>query len=140
MQTRCGSGFAGGKRRIYEYWQENHSVKDKAEFLKHEYGTGGHSHAVPVRHTAVRITMPRGVRYTKSGCDKVQMSWTQVAQRIDALMKKGRFLTPEEEAERQAIQDARTNPLEDVYERFAVVDTEDGEYAIWDEQTGNPSM
>ena len=64
------------------------------------------------------------------------MSWTQVAQRIDALMKKGRFLTPEEEAERQVIEDARTNPLEDVYERFAVVDTEDGEYAIWDEQTG----
>ncbi len=64
------------------------------------------------------------------------MSWTQVAQRIDALMKKGRFLTPEEKAERQAIEDARTNPLEDVYERFAVVDTEDGEYAIWDEQTG----
>ena len=43
---------------------------------------------------------------------------------------------PEEEAERQAIEDAKANPLEDVYERFAVVDTEDGEYAIWDEQTG----
>ena len=131
-----GSGFAGGKRRIYEYWQENHSVKDKAEFLKHEYGTGGHSHACSGATHSGQDHDAKGVRYTKSGCDKVQMSWTQVAQRIDALMKKGRFLTPEEEAERQAIEDARTNPLEDVYERFAVVDTEDGEYAIWDEQTG----
>ena len=130
-----GSGFAGGKRRIYEYWQENHSVKDKAEFLKHEYGTGGHSHACSGATHSGQDHDAKGVRYTKSGCDKVQMSWTQVAQRIDALMKKGRFLTPEEEAERQAIEDARTNPLEDVYERFAVVDTEDGEYAIWDEQT-----
>ena len=131
-----GSGFAGGKRRIYEYWQENHSVKDKAEFLKHEYGTGGHSHACSGATHSGQDHDAKGVRYTKSGCDKVQMSWTQVAQRIDALMKKGRFLTPEEEAERQVIEDARTNPLEDVYERFAVVDTEDGEYAIWDEQTG----
>lgn len=131
-----GSGFAGGKRRIYEYWQENHSIKDKAEFLKHEYGTGGHSHACSGATHSGQDHDAKGVRYTKSGCDKVQMSWTQVAQRIDALMKKGRFLTPEEEAERQAIEDARTNPLEDVYERFAVVDTEDGEYAIWDEQTG----
>jgi len=131
-----GSGFAGGKRRIYEYWQENHSVKEKAEFLKHEYGTGGHSHACSGATHSGQDHDAKGVRYTKSGCDKVQMSWTQVAQRIDALIKKGRFLTPEEEAERQAIEDARTNPLEDVYERFAVVDTEDGEYAIWDEQTG----
>ena len=131
-----GSGFAGGKRRIYEYWQENHSIKDKAEFLKHEYGTGGHSHACSGATHSGQDHDAKGVRYTKSGCDKVQMSWTQVAQRIDALMKKGRFLTPEEEAKRQAIEDAKTNPLEDVYERFAVVDTEDGEYAIWDEQTG----
>ena len=30
---------------------------------------------------------------------------------------------------------AKTDPLEDVYDRFAVIDTEDGEYAIWDNQT-----
>ena len=40
-----GSGFSGGKARIYNYWQENHSAKEKMDFLKHEYGTGGHSHA-----------------------------------------------------------------------------------------------
>ena len=26
-----GSGFAGGKRRIYEYWQEPHSTQDRAD-------------------------------------------------------------------------------------------------------------
>ena len=77
----------------------------------------------------------KGIRYQKSGFDQVQMSWTQVAQRIDSLMKKGRYLTVEEEAERQEIEDAKTDPLEDVYDRFAVIDTEDGEYAIWDNQT-----
>ena len=131
-----GSGFAGGKARIYGYWQENHSTKEKADFLKNEFGTGGHSHACSGASHSGQDHDAKGVRYQKSGCDNVQMSWTQVAQRIDSLMQKGRYLTPEEEAERQAIEVAKADPLEDVNERFAVVDTEDGEYAIWDEQTG----
>ena len=134
--TGRGSGFSGGKARIYNYWQENHSTKEKAEFLKHEYGTGGHSHACSGATHSGEDHDAKGVRYNKSGCDNVKMSWTQVAQRIDSLMKKGRYLTPEEEAERQAIEAAKADPLEEVNERFAVVDTEDGEYAIWDEQTG----
>ena len=41
-----GSNFSGGKNRIYDYFLEPHSQKEKAEFLKKEYGTGGHSHAL----------------------------------------------------------------------------------------------
>ena len=134
--TGRGSGFSGGKARIWNYWQENHSTKEKAEFLKHEYGTGGHSHACSGATHSGEDHDAKGVRYNKSGCDNVKMSWTQVSQRIDSLMQKGRYLTPEEEAERQAIEAAKADPLEEVNERFAVVDTEDGEYAIWDEQTG----
>ena len=134
--TGRGSGFSGGKARIWNYWQENHSTKEKAEFLKHEYGTGGHSHACSGATHSGEDHDAKGVRYNKSGCDNVKMSWTQVAQRIDSLMQKGRYLTPEEEAERQAIEAAKADPLEEVNERFAVVDTEDGEYSIWDEQTG----
>jgi len=132
-----GSGFTGGKARIYNYWQENHSTKEKADFLKHEFGTGGHSHACSGASHSGEDHDAKGIRYTKAGCDKVQISWTQAAQRIDSLINKGRYLTPEEDAERQAIEAAKADPLEDVSERFAVVDTEDGEYAIWDEQTGD---
>ena len=109
-----GSGFAGGKRRIYEYWQEPHSTQDKADFLKHEFGTGGHSHACSNATNSGQDHDAKGVRYSKSGCDQVQMSWLQVAQRIDALIKKGRYLTPEEEAERKAMEEAR----EDISEEF----------------------
>ena len=130
-----GSDFAGGKARIYEYWQEPHSTQERADFLKHEFGIGGHSHACSGATYSGQEHDAKGIRYQKSGCDQVQMSWTQVAQRIDSLMKKGRYLTVEEEAERQEIEDAKTDPLEDVYDRFAVIDTEDGEYAIWDNQT-----
>ena len=130
-----GSDFAGGKARIYEYWQKPHSTQERADFLKHEFGIGGHSHACSGATYSGQEHDAKGIRYQKSGCDQVQMSWTQVAQRIDSLMKKGRYLTVEEEAERQEIEDAKTDPLEDVYDRFAVIDTEDGEYAIWDNQT-----
>lgn len=27
-----GSGFSGGKARIYEYWQKGHSAKEKRTF------------------------------------------------------------------------------------------------------------
>ena len=109
-----GSGFAGGKRRIYEYWQELHSTQDKADFLKHEFGTGGHSHACSNATHSGQDHDAKGVRYSKSGCDQVQMSWLQAAQRIDALIKKGRYLTPEEEAERKVMEEAR----EDISEEF----------------------
>ena len=130
-----GSGFSGGKAHIYNYWQENHSAKEKMDFLKNEYGTGGPSHACSGATHSGQDHDAKGVAYTKSGCDKLQMSWAQVVQRIDGLMRKGRYLSPEEEAERQAIEEAKVDPLGNVYDRFAVIDTEDGEYAIWDSQT-----
>lgn len=86
-----GSGFSGGKARIYEYWQEGHSAKEKADFLKNEYGTGGHSHALSGASGSGEDYDAKGIRYTKSGCDKVQLSWTQVANRIDSLIKQERY-------------------------------------------------
>lgn len=38
-----GSGFQHGKYRIYSYFLQGHTAKEKADFLKDEYGTGGHS-------------------------------------------------------------------------------------------------
>ncbi|RHR02687.1 hypothetical protein DWX64_11670 [Clostridium sp. AF20-17LB] len=69
-----GSGFSGGKARIYNYWQENHSAKEKMDFLKHEYGTGGHSHACSGATHSGQDHDAKGVAYTKSGCDKLQIT------------------------------------------------------------------
>ena len=41
-----GSGFVHGSFRIYDYFMKGHDSKDAADFLKHEYGTGGSSHAL----------------------------------------------------------------------------------------------
>ena len=44
---RRGGITAGGRNRIYEYFMEHHDMKDAAEFLKNEYGTGGSSPGIP---------------------------------------------------------------------------------------------
>lgn len=41
-----GSGFESGKGRIFTFFQNPHTDKEKVDFLKNEYGTGGHSHAL----------------------------------------------------------------------------------------------
>ena len=43
---RRGSGISDGKKRIYNFFNENNSLQERAEFLKKEYGTKRHSHAL----------------------------------------------------------------------------------------------
>ena len=40
---RTGSNFEGGKFRIYALYQQQGDAKERAAFLKAEYGLGGHS-------------------------------------------------------------------------------------------------
>lgn len=41
-----GSSFQNGKYRIYEFFTQPHSPKEKEDFLRNEYGTGGGTHAL----------------------------------------------------------------------------------------------
>lgn len=43
-----GSSFVGGKGRIYAFFMENHTDKEKVRFLKDEYGIGGRSHSYAI--------------------------------------------------------------------------------------------
>ena len=91
-----GSSVEGGKGRIYDYFTANHSIKEKAEFLKNEYGTGGHSHAVSGSDHSGEDHSARGMKLQKAGCADVELNWTRVAERITALIQKDRYFTPEQ--------------------------------------------
>ena len=91
-----GSGVEGGKGRIYEYFTADHTGKEKAAFLKDEYGIGGRSHAVSGASHSDESHDSRGIALKKAGCANVELSWTKVATRIDALIQKDRFLSPRE--------------------------------------------
>ena len=91
-----GSGVEGGKGRIYEYFTADHTGKEKAAFLKDEYGTGGHTHAVSGASGSYKDHSAKGITLKKAGCANVELSWTKVTTRIDALIQKDRFLSPRE--------------------------------------------
>ena len=115
-----GSGVEGGKGRIYEYFTADHTGKEKTGFLKKEYGIGGRSHAVSGASHSDESHDSRGIVLKKAGCANVELSWTKVAARIDALIQKDRFLSPrekeryaqlqrEKEAERELLTQAQTD-------------------------------
>ena len=91
-----GSGVEGGNGRIYEYFTADHTGKEKAAFLKDEYGTGGHTHAVSGASGSYEDHSAKGITLKKAGCANVELSWTKVAARIDALIQKDRFLSSRE--------------------------------------------
>ena len=91
-----GSGVEGGKGRIYEYFTADHTGREKAAFLKDEYGIGGRSHAVSGASHSGENHDSRGITLKKADCANVELSWTKVVTRIDALIQKDRFLSPRE--------------------------------------------
>ena len=99
-----GSNIAGGKGRIYAYFKEKHSPREQADFLKDEYGIGGRSHAVSGASHSGEDHSGKGVVLKKQDCPEIQLNWANVAKRISELIRKDRFLTPEEKARFEQLQ------------------------------------
>ena len=99
-----GSGFEGGKGRVFTFFQEPHTDKEKVDFLKHKYGIGGHSHALSGAMKSDESHDGKGLHYKKDGCPDVHFTWEKVAKRITDLIQKGRYLTEQEQAEYDKIQ------------------------------------
>ena len=91
-----GSNIEGSKGRIYTYFKEKHSPREQADFLKDEYGIGGSSHAVSGASHSGEDHSGKGVSLKKQDCPEIQLNWANVAKRISELIRKDRFLTPEE--------------------------------------------
>lgn len=115
---RSGSGIERGKKRISEFYAENHTQKERIEFLKNEYGTGGRAYGgYSENHDH------KGIAFERSDADgvydKVTLSWSQVDHQIGTLIRQNRYLTPEEqqryEVERLAALDA-SEPQMDIVE------------------------
>ena len=84
-----GTGFEDGKFRVADFYQANPSKKDFVDFLKNEYGIGGHSGDGPVRFAdhdskGIEITLTTG---------KENFTWNEVAKVISELIEKGEYIT-----------------------------------------------
>lgn len=100
---RRGSSFQDGKFRIYEHYQQPHSPKDRATFLKKEYGIGGGSHTFLNGHCGDTWHDSKGLSISwKSGFSltnpDLRLPWIKVAKRIGELIAAGQYLTEKEMA------------------------------------------
>ena len=112
-----GSGFEGGKTRIYAFFQTQHTPKESADFLKKEYGIGGHTHAVSRESGSYEDHGSKGITLKKAGCADVRMNWNKVASRISELIRMNRYFTPDEQAlyDKAQAQDVVRNTAYDSY-------------------------
>lgn len=95
LLIRRGSGIENGKYRIYTYFSNPHTDKEKIDFLKNEYGTGGFgSDGDSEMHDSKGIEYSRGI--IGRPYDKVKQSWTQVMHRIEKLIAENRYMSQSE--------------------------------------------
>ena len=95
-----GSGFEHGSFRIYDFYHQEHTLKEAADFLKNEYGTGGTSHALAGSDRSYKDYDAKGIKLRKGSImtpdAEVLLSWNIVAKRIEKLMKEDRYLSAED--------------------------------------------
>lgn len=96
-----GSGFQDGKHRIYTHFQENNTKKETMDFLKKEYGIGGHS--TPNRGDFIDSAFhdAKGLHLSKRSDSSddiinIDLSWSQVATRIKELIDADRYFNSKE--------------------------------------------
>ena len=88
-----GSGFAQGKERIAAYFEENHTPKERAEFLKKEYGIGGQTWTFLDGSHGFLEYNARGIQLRSYPEGQEQrFSWSDVAKRIGVLVAAGKYL------------------------------------------------
>ena len=118
-----GSHYEYTKIRIYDFFHTPHTAKEKLDFLKKEYGTGGGNVALSRNFHSHENYDSRGIRYDKPGCTRVGLPWKKVVKYYDSLMESGHFISPDElvklrekkakkEAERQAAKEAEARQEE----------------------------
>ena len=97
---RRGSGFAGGKLRIAALYESHPSPKDAQDFLKEEYGIGGHSHTYLDGSSGFVDYNSKGIRLSQRGfSQEMQLRWPAVEQHVRRMAETGAYLTEAEHAQ-----------------------------------------
>ncbi|HGK6540768.1 TPA: helicase-related protein [Streptococcus agalactiae] len=102
-----GSGVDRGKERITKFFKENHTLQEKANFLKDEYGIGGHSHAVSGAKGSDEWHDAKGLKLQKNHCNDVFLTWSNVAKYIDELLSKNLYLEENKIESKTAIEEQK---------------------------------
>ena len=109
---RTGSNFEGGKIRIYALYQQQGDAKERAAFLKAEYGLGGHSYTFMDGSRGFADYDGKGILLRNYGHDReVRLTWSAVDKRLDRLVENGQYLTALEMEEYRNLEQEYGAPL-----------------------------
>ena len=92
-----GGSYSDGRLATYAFYLAHEDNKERADFLKDSYGTGGNSHALcgadasHAEYDAKGLKLERG-NYGQPDAS-ILLRWPKVAQRVDYLIQNDRFLT-----------------------------------------------
>lgn len=96
-----GTGFVHGKLRVQDFYEEQHpTVQQLADFLKKEYGTGGHSGEGKISLVDYNS---QGITFNFENGEKFRHSWYNVATMTEARLKDDTYLSAEQKAERATL-------------------------------------
>lgn len=135
-----GSGFQDGKFRIAKFFQEhNPNNKEFADFLKNEYGTGGHTtdgniFMVDYDSKGMQFT----VRSTEGGIsdEKFDFNWTEVAKLTADLIRHDKYIT-QDDIDRKNQHEAKIEKSDTEPEIIAVADEKSEPEIKADEKSQN---
>ena len=135
-----GSGFENGKFRIEAFFQENNpSTQEFADFLKNEYGTGGHTadgNIFTVDHDS------KGIQFTLRSVDNgisketFDFSWTEVAKLTADLIKHDKYIT-QDDIDRRNQRESKTEKSDTKPENISAPDEKSEQKIKADEKTQN---
>ena len=100
-----GSGIDKGKERITKFFKENHTLQEKANFLKDEYGISGSSHSVSGAMGSDEWHDAKGLKLQKKDCNDVFLTWSSVAKHIDELLSKNLYIEKTEIGSKSEIEE-----------------------------------
>ena len=93
-----GSGFCRGKMRIMAFYAAEPQNKERAHFLKEEYGIGGGTALIGRDISMFKDYDAKGIRIRKKSDEKI-LTWDRVAKRIEKLILNDSYLSKKEKAE-----------------------------------------
>ena len=115
-----GTGFVHGKLRVQDFYEEKHpTIQQLADFLKKEYGTGGHSGEGKISLVDYNF---QGITFSFENGEKFRHSWYNVATMTESRLRDDTYLSAEQKAERAALKaekaEEQSHKIVEVGDRF----------------------
>ncbi len=101
-----GTGFVHSKLRVQDFYEEQHpTVQQLADFLKKEYGIGGHSGEGNI---SLVDYDSKGLTFSFENGEKFRHSWYNVATMTESRLRDDTYLSAEQKAERTALKEEQS--------------------------------